>query len=1040
MGSMKKQTLYGMIALLFIVSGATGLMYQVVWFKYLSLFLGNTTYAQTVVLATFMGGLAIGAALWGRRADASGRPLFLYGVLEIVIGLYCLLYPTLLDWFKSAFTGIVFSLQLPSDSPEVLILKLVMSLLTLLFPTILMGGTLPILARFISERMEDAGRNVATLYFLNSFGAVVGSLLAGFSFIPLVGLSVTVYTAAVVNILIGAVALLLVRTEIRLPSEEESRHSRSDSGTQSAGADSPGGHFFTPRQVTMALVVAGLSGLASMIYEVTWVRLMIPVLGSSTYSYSLMLVAFISGITVGSWLVSNLFRKIKNLFGFLAICQLGVGVSMAFTLPLYGTIPYIFWQVGHMLSRTAGAYPVYLVSQFLFSFLIMFIPTIFLGMTLPVASRIAVRSIAVLGRSVGNVFSVNTIGTVIGAVGAGLVLIPTIGVRHAMELAMVLNIALGVVVVLLDGGRRTVRRMSIVGFCGIIVIGYFSLSSDWNRSVMLSGTFRSIARNLQPPSSYAEFRQRNERVKVLYYKEGTAMTVGVIEGRGILGVQNILMLNGKADASSKVDLPTQVLLGQVPMLLHPQADTALVIGYGSGVTVGSMLTHPTKQIECIEISPEVIEASVHFEGVNNRPLQDPRVRIVIDDALSFLKLSSTRYDVIVSEPSNPWIAGVGNLYTAEFFRECRNRLRPGGLMVQWVQLYETNDEIFKMIVRTYQSAFPNVSVWQSLIGDVLLVGSVDPQVPDEEMLQQKLAEGPVRQDLQRINVSDVATLYSLRMLSQERLREYADQGSLNTEQLPLLEYWAPRALFLNEGSMKVHRFDERTSFGPTSSWLAKRTQSLGLTDSERLNIGLFHSEQTRGSSVLGYSMLAVYIRSHPNDLQALGALAALCGQMNREQEQNRYLQRLAELQPADPEAISAYAWGKFSAERAVASSVDSLDIRVSEQLFKRSIALTADTVYYYRVKLGEIYYSTGQYAQAAEQYRTVLKMQNVYEGDGRVRQDIMLYQLARSLTYTGDYSRALGYALQATMFNPKLEEARNLIYTLWTRNQRASVR
>lgn len=1031
---MKKSTIYSLIALLFIISGATGLMYQVVWFKYLSLFLGNTTYAQTVVLATFMGGLAIGAALWGRRADSSSRPLALYGFLEILIGLYCLFYPTFLDWCQSAFTRIVMALQSPSDGTEVLFLKLIISLLTLLFPTILMGGTLPILVRFISERIEEAGPNVATLYFLNSFGAVVGSLLAGFSFIPLVGLSVTVYTAAIVNILIGVIALGLVR--LAGQSGADAVHLAdviADAHQEEVAAIS-----FSPKQVRVALIVAGLSGFASMVYEVTWVRLMIPVLGSSTYSYSLMLVAFISGITLGSWLVSTFFGKIKNLFRFLAVCQLGAGLSMAVTLPLYGMIPYFFWQVGHLLSRTSDAYPLYLGSQFLFSFLIMFIPTIFLGMTLPVASRIAVRSMAVLGRSVGNVFSINTLGTVLGSITAGLILIPTIGVRHAMEMAMVLNVLLAVGVIVVESGMLR-RRLMLLLPSSILVAGYFFFSTDWNRSVMLSGTFRNIARNTEPPSSYREFKQRNDDVKVLYYKEGTSMTIGVVEGQSVLGNQKILMVNGKADASSKVDLPTQILLGQVPMMLHPKADTALVIGYGSGVTVGSILTHPVEHIECVEISPEVIEASVHFEEVNNRALDDPRVRIVIDDALSYLKLSTRRFDVIVSEPSNPWIAGIGNLYTAEFLQECRNHLRPGGFMVQWVQLYETNDEIFKMIIRTFQSVFPHVSVWQSLAGDVLLLGSMEPQVPDDEALERKFSAPAIGQDLRRIDIADGATLYSLHMMSRERLLEYADLGPLNTEQLPLLEYWAPRALFLNEGTVRVHRYDERTSFGTASSWLAKRAREKGLTDTERLNIGLFHAELTRGNRVLAYAMLSEYLRSHPRDSRVLAEMISLSSQMNRQHDQIQYLQRLAELRPDDPDVLSAYAWERFSSERSVASSIDGMDVRFSEVMLKRCITLTADTMYYYRVKLGELYYNVGRYQEAADQYRTVLRMQNTFVEDARVRQDAMLYQLARSLVYTGDTKRALGYAVQATMFNPKHEDARNLVYSLWMRSQKTAV-
>ncbi|MBI3578499.1 MAG: fused MFS/spermidine synthase, partial [Ignavibacteriales bacterium] len=352
MKSLSKANFLGIIALLFIISGAAGLMYQVVWFKYLSLFLGNTTYAQTVVLATFMGGLAIGATLWGRRADLSKNLLRIYALLEIAIGVYCFLYPQLLNVLKNVFVSVVLSLNLPSDSTQVLAFKLIVSLLTLLFPTILMGGTLPVLVRFISERIEDAGKNVATLYFLNSFGAVGGSLLAGFFFVPLTGLKATIYSAAVVNILIGLAALLLAR--LRFEQAQESPVTEEQTITE-----------FNSTEVTIAVAVAGLSGLASMIYEVSWVRLLIPVLGSSTYSYSLMLVAFIAGITIGSWIVSIGFEKIKNVFGFLALCQLGVGLTLAVTLPLYGRIPYYFWHIASSLARSETTYPVYLTIQFL---------------------------------------------------------------------------------------------------------------------------------------------------------------------------------------------------------------------------------------------------------------------------------------------------------------------------------------------------------------------------------------------------------------------------------------------------------------------------------------------------------------------------------------------------------------------------------------------------------------------------------------------------------------------------------------------------
>ncbi len=340
---MNKQNMYGVIATLFIVSGATGLVYQIAWFRYLSLFLGNTTYAQTVVLATFMGGLAIGASLWGRKADSSKSPIKLYARLELLIGIYCILYPALLGVAKSLFIATVHGFQLPSDGGAVLALKLLISAVMLLFPTILMGGTLPVLVRFISSTVEESGRNVATLYFLNSLGAVLGSMLGGFFLVEIAGLQATVIGAGVVNILIASVAFSLGTRIPAMPALSAEVEPEIERPT-------------TDRQALLAVGVAGVSGLAAMIYEVAWVRLLIPVLGSSTYSYTLMLVAFISGITIGSWLVAMFIRRIRNLFRALALCQLGVGLSMALMLPVYGRIPYVYWHLGAMLTRSDGTY------------------------------------------------------------------------------------------------------------------------------------------------------------------------------------------------------------------------------------------------------------------------------------------------------------------------------------------------------------------------------------------------------------------------------------------------------------------------------------------------------------------------------------------------------------------------------------------------------------------------------------------------------------------------------------------------------------
>jgi spermidine synthase/tetratricopeptide (TPR) repeat protein/MFS family permease len=1017
-----RHTLLSIIALLFIVSGIAGLMYQIVWFKYLSFFLGNTTYAQTMVLASFMGGLALGAAVWGKRADRSKNPLALYAWLELGIGLYCLLYPVLLDLVKAAFIGIVVQADLSSDSGLVLLLKLLVSIATLLLPTMLMGGTLPVLVRFISERIEDAGKNVATLYFLNSFGAVMGSLLGGFFFVPLVGLQATILSAVGINIVVGVVAFFLSRSRFELVEGEPT----------SSDVDTP---QFSDQQIKLAIVVAGVSGFASMIYEVTWVRLLMPLLGSTTYSFTLMLVAFLFGITLGSWIVALLIARIKNLFGALALCQAGVALSMVISLPLYGRLPYYLWNTATVLSRTEGAYPIFLTLQFSLCFALMFFPTVFLGMSLPIASRIASRRIQLLGSSVGNVFSINTVGTVFGSLAAGFVLIPAVGIRQAMEVGVVMNLLLGLLLLAADVRLPRLRKLMYASGLVAVCAVYFVFPRGWNQTVMLMSIFRQIAYNAPPPPTYADFEKDAAVKKILYYREGSSATVAVVELPSQGTTARALYVNGKVDASTHSDLPTQVLLGQYPMLLHPKVNDALIIGLGSGVTLGSMLTHPVQRVDCVEISPEVVEASRYFDEVSNRPLDDPRVRVVVEDALAFLKLTRKRYDVIVSEPSNPWIAGVGNLFSREFFQHCKQRLNVGGWMVQWFHAYEMGDETFQLVVRTLRETFPHVILWQSLNKDIVLLAANEPLTVDYTQLRLKFDRPAVRKDLERIGIPDAMTLLSLQMLSEASVVQYADVGPVNTENLPLLEYWAPRDLFLHRSPDKLSQFDERLLFGGATLFLKSVSDSIGMSDQEKLNIGLLHAKPERGSVAFAYAMLSSYHRSYPKDLRALRALVQVSERLNRVEESLRYLKMVVDLTPNDPYALSAYAWRKFSYDRAAGGVAVAFDTKEYERLFQRCITLSADTVDVHQFRLGEMYYRMQRYAEAQRAFERARVLRETYAGDIEVNEEVLRLRLAQSHYKNGNLSRALQYALQVTMFNPRNQTARDLVYSVWTELQ-----
>ncbi|HZY09742.1 MAG TPA: fused MFS/spermidine synthase, partial [Bacteroidota bacterium] len=577
---MQKKNLLTVVAFAFIMSGVCGLIYEVVWAKYLALFIGNTTYAHTVVLATFMAGLAAGAYYWGRKADSVLSRLRLYGILEILIGLYCFLYPTLLRLLEKAYIYTVVATDSPSNSILVLALKLSVSVVSLFLPTFLMGGTLPILVKFLTRRLEDTGKDVAILYFLNSFGAVLGSFFAGFLLIEVFGLRYSVYIAAIINTIIGIGIYIISLRE------------REDLTMEAVGVEeTPVSEIsYSKTQIQIAIAAAALSGFSSMVYELTWIRLLSLILGSSTYSFSLMLMAFISGITLGSYIVSKFIHKVKNLFTFLGYCELAVGVAMVAVLPIYQRLPYYFWVLGDIVNRTPQGYVLFIIIEYIFCFLLMFLPTLFLGMALPIISRIVTNDIKFVGKSVGSIFSINTLGTVGGSLMTGLVFIPWMGVHYSIQLGIVINLILSSLIFITGAGKLMKRSLApAIGW--VLLVIYVMNMPEWNRSTMAYGVFRSMQKR-RAPSSYAEFVRMNEQNKVMYYKEGVNATVAVVEQDS----QLILTVNGKADASSRGDLMTQLLLGHLPAVVAPKMDNALVIGLGSGITAGAVAQHPVQHL------------------------------------------------------------------------------------------------------------------------------------------------------------------------------------------------------------------------------------------------------------------------------------------------------------------------------------------------------------------------------------------------------------------------------------------------------------
>jgi len=518
-----------------------------------------------------------------------------------------------------------------------------------------------------------------------------------------------------------------------------------------------------------------------------------------------MLAAFISGITIGSFIVTKKFVNKFNRIKLLIFCQTAIATGIFFSLVIYERLPYYFWKIASWFEKSDSTFNIFLSAEFLICFCLMFVPTIFMGMTLPTVVDIVAQSNKKIGLSVGRVFSVNTIGTVVGVFLTTLVLIPLLGIKGTFEFGISLNLLIAFVLLQNYDPIGFAYKTSISVTFIVLFLIYIMFSPVWNLNIMNSGVFRSFS--APPPDSFSEFENLYISKKVLYYKEGINANVAVIQADSM--GQKTLIINGKADATNKVDMATQVMLGQVPMMLHENPKNVFVIGFGSGSTLGSVLLHPVERVTCVEISTEVIEASEFFRDVNNNCLDDPRLTVVHEDALTYLNLSQDKYDVIISEPSNPWIAGIGNLFSKEYFELCYNKLQKNGMMVQWFHLYEASDDVVQLVLNTFSSVFPYCQIWSGETNDLILVGSERRITLNDEDFKNKFRNEKIEQNLKLIGIGNPFTFLSAQLLSAKGTFLLARERPINSEKIPILEFIAPKSLYLNVQSNFIFAKDEK---------------------------------------------------------------------------------------------------------------------------------------------------------------------------------------------------------------------------------------
>lgn len=734
-------------------------MYEVVWVRLLALVFGNTVYAVGVVLAAFMSGLSFGSFLLGRLADKRDNMLKIYGILELGIALSAVASPVLLKGITSIYVS-----TYDSSSPIWILsgLRYFLSAAVLLVPTTLMGGTLPVLSRYFIRAESQLESRVGQLYSVNTLGGVVGTFLVGFLLIRYVGLNFTIHATALVNILIGGFSFYL-----------GTRLSEADRVTEEL-MDKRGDR---PKGYSYALLAFFLSGFSALVYEVAWSRLLVGVIGSTTYAFSLILMGFLLGIGAGSFLVSRIsFRRRLDMSHFSAI-QIAIALVCFSTIALFNVMPYLMHKGLVLLGQS---YEGVLAIEFLLVLLYILVPTTLFGATFPIIAGVYSEGGARRGRNIGNIYAANTAGCILGSIVAAFLLLPLFGSTFSVKAAVVINLVVGLGGLFLLGKRRL--AVAAAGFLVLPLLPVSVPQKLLNSGVAIYGTHKG-------------FLQHSSDFFLQYASEGLNANIAVVAATtGSL----TLRTNGKADASSStIDMPTQLASGYFPIFLHQQPEKVMVVGLGSGVTLKAVSDFPdVKKIDCIEIEPAVAEAAKLFEDVNKGVLGDPRVKIIMDDARNYITATKETYDIIISEPSNPWISGIGNLFSREFYQASLRRLRRGGIFCQWVQMYSLRQEDLQMILKTFSSVFPESNIWAGSKADIILIGSWERFEGFNYDAVGARIGGRAYWDLKAyLNISDPMDFFSYFITDRQGVDALSRGASVNTDDIPLLEFSAPYSLY-----------------------------------------------------------------------------------------------------------------------------------------------------------------------------------------------------------------------------------------------------
>jgi spermidine synthase len=802
------QLILAAIYSVFFCSGAAALIYEVVWVRSLSLIFGGSHLAVTTVLSVFMGGLALGSYLIGKRIDRYGKLLRLYGALELGIAASAVLSALLFKLYPVIYVPLA---QVAVTSPGYLsFIRVIFAVVALIVPTTLMGGTLPLLSKFVSRRAKSLGAHISFLYGFNTLGAVAGVAAASFILLRHYSVNTTMAAAVSLNILAGVFSILLQdKAEAVLGTaspEEELPHKPS---TQ-AGAPS------LSMSLRLVLWGIGVSGFCALGYEVLWTRVLSVAIGASTYGFAIMLIAFLTGIAIGSTVYGLLAKRssiqsmpFSRLVVWFGLVQILIGISaLAVTAYIRDLSGHESFLQNIFLRNPSDRFVSRQWVNLVLACSYMFIPAFFMGVAFPMAGKVHAAYKSFIGRAIGEVLAFNTIGAILGSAVSGFVLIYLFGIERSLQLITLINMGWGLVIILSVRNRK----MLVLGASALTLalIALLALNPDrfrmWDAGFLATylSTSNAVKRTTET------FLDKLNVSQVLYYAEGSHAIVSSIRNRA--GVQTFVT-NGRPEASNgSWDMQCQYTLGHLPMLLHKNPRTVFVLGSGSGMTLGATSVHPSvESIILAEIEPKVLGVTRTFEKYNHNVLDNQKLRIVFNDGRNYLLTTKEKFDVITADPIHPWFSGAGYLYTAEYFKLAAERLNPGGIICQWLPIYEMTGENLKSVVRTLGANFKYVMVWLTHY-DAELIGSNSPIIINEEEMDRRIAEPDILRDLEQVTMGSAKDFLSYFVMGTEGVRTYSRGGTLNTDNNLYLEFSAPESMgdgtLMAKNAFEISRYRE----------------------------------------------------------------------------------------------------------------------------------------------------------------------------------------------------------------------------------------